>query len=136
MKTTTEFTLCVRPTSYTVYPGKEAIEPLSQLISRLEFEDEFQDDIISLGYLLDEANNLLYIHRGVNLDYIRRLLNNVHVNFIQAINSRSMKYEHEEIIPPRNIEQTDVINFIAGLNEHSSNNDRQQIFLVKTGGFG
>ena len=133
---TTEFHLCVRPTSYTVYPGKEAMIPLSQLISRLEFEDEFVDDVISLGYLLDTDNDILYLHRGVDLDYLRKLLNNVSVEFTPATPSREMNNEYEELIPPRNDEQVDVINFIAGLHEHAENVNNQQLFLVKTGGFG
>ena len=135
-KQTTEFEMRVCPTSYRIFPGKEAMEKLSQLISRLEFEDEFQDDIIALGYMLDEDRDMLYLHRGVNLEYLRNLLQNVRVKYVKAVNARPMNSEHEEFIPPRNKEQIDVINFIAGLDEHSANVNSQQLFLVKTGGFG
>ena len=47
-----------------------------------------------------------------------------------------MEFEYEEIIAPRNDEQVDVINFIAGLNQHATNIDASQLFLVKQPGFG
>ena len=47
-----------------------------------------------------------------------------------------MKFEYEEIIPPRNDEQVDVINFIAGQFHHQDNIDKPQLFLVKNPGFG
>ena len=131
-----EFQLNVQATSYVIYPGKEAMTPLSALIARLEIEDEFQDEIRILGYFLDEMHDKLYVHRGVNLEYLKNLLQHVRVEFVPPCNSRSMNFEYEEIIPPRNNEQLDVINFIAGLNEHASNVDDHQLFLVKAPGFG
>jgi hypothetical protein len=47
-----------------------------------------------------------------------------------------MDFEYDEIIAPRNEEQVDVINFITGTNEHSSNIKDSQIFVVKKPGFG
>jgi hypothetical protein len=47
-----------------------------------------------------------------------------------------MEFEYEEIIAPRDDDQVDVINFIAGLQQHSSNIEASQIFLVKKPGFG
>jgi hypothetical protein len=47
-----------------------------------------------------------------------------------------MKFKYEEIVAPRNDEQVDVINFIAGLREHGENLDKRQLFLVKKPGFG
>jgi hypothetical protein len=47
-----------------------------------------------------------------------------------------MKFEYEEIVAPRNKEQQDVINFIAGLQHFSTNRDVNQLFLVKKPGFG
>ena len=132
----THYHLYVNSTSYTVYPGKEALGPLSQLIARLEFEDEFEDDVISLGYMLDEDNNYLYLHRGIKLDYLRKLLKNVNVEFVPPNVAVSMNQHHDELIAPRSKEQVDVINFIAGLDEHATNVDDQQLFLVKKGGFG
>jgi hypothetical protein len=47
-----------------------------------------------------------------------------------------MKFEYEEIVSPRNDEQRDVINFIAGLKHFSENKNSRQLFLVKKPGFG
>ena len=49
---------------------------------------------------------------------------------------KPMKFEYEEIIGPRNEEQVDVINFIAGLKHHAQNINESQLFLVKKPGFG
>lgn len=132
----TEFKLCVRPTSYTVYPGRESMGPLSTLLNMFEYEDEYQDQLVQLGYILDEADDLLYLHKGISLDYLRRLLGNVRVEYTQPDEAKEMKFEYEEIIPPRNNEQVDVINFISGRDEHKSNLEDFQIFLVKNPGFG
>jgi hypothetical protein len=132
----TEFLLTVRPTSYTIYPGKEACEKMKTLLYLLEYEDEYNESLVQLGYLLDENKDLLYLHKGVSIDYIRRLLGNLRVKFQKPDPSKEMKFEYEEIVAPRNNEQVDVINFIAGLQEHESNIDDNQIFLVKAPGFG
>lgn len=49
---------------------------------------------------------------------------------------REMNFEYDEIIAPRNDEQVDVINFIAGLQHHASNINASQLFIVKPPGFG
>jgi DNA-dependent RNA polymerase auxiliary subunit epsilon len=132
----TEFQVQVRPTSYTVYPGKEALTPLRILLYTLEYEDEFQEQLIQLGYILDEKHDILYLHKGVSIDYLRKLLQNVRVKFIKPDEGKEMDYEYEEVVPPRNNEQVDVINFIAGLQHHASNINDNQLFLVKNPGFG
>ena len=45
-------------------------------------------------------------------------------------------FEYEEIISPRNEDQQDVIDFIAGTKGHIQNIDARQLFLVKQPGFG
>ena len=47
-----------------------------------------------------------------------------------------MLFEYEEIVSPRNDDQRDVIDFIAGLNKHSDNLSEIQLFIVKGTGFG
>lgn len=132
----TEFNITVRPTSYTVYPGKEAMQLMSQLLYQLEYEDEYNEELVQLGYMLDEENDILYLHKGVSLAYIRQLLTHVNVVYGVADTPHEMKFEYDEIVPPRNREQQDVINFISGMNEHDSNIDDNQIFIVKPPGFG
>ena len=132
----TKFDVKVRPTSITVYPGLEAIEHLTPLLNLLTYEDEFQEETKTLGYIYDEDQDLLYLHKGVDVNYLSRLLENTHIEYSPADPMKSMQFEYDEIVPPRNAEQTDCINFIAGIHQHSENIDDNQIFLVKNPGFG
>jgi len=130
------FTVTVRATSLTVYPGEEAMEPLQPLINLLQYEDEFEEVTHALGYVLDRDTDTLYLHKGVDLNFLKRLL--VDVEFINEPyhEFEEMSFEYEEIYPPRNEDQADVINFIGGINSHASNIDKRQLFLVKNPGFG
>lgn len=132
----TEFTVTIRATSIQVYPGQEAIIPLQPLLNLLTYEDEYAEQTKTLGFMLDTETDILYLHKGVDPEYLRRLL--VHVKFIMepCDPCREMKFDYEEIIPPRNDEQIDCINFITGTHEHLSNAKDTQIFLVKNPGFG
>ena len=56
--------------------------------------------------------------------------------FLEAVDAPEWNAEYEEIIPPRNDEQVDVINFISGQFHHQDNIDKPQLFLVKNPGFG
>lgn len=132
----TKFDVKVKSTSITVYPGLEAMEPLAPLLNLLTYEDEFQEETKTLGYIYDESQDLLYLHKGVDIDYIQRLLVNAHIEYVKADDSISMRFEYDELVSPRNNEQVDVINFIAGLQQHKENENDRQIFLVKDPGFG
>jgi hypothetical protein len=132
----TGFEIRVYATSVRIYPGREAVEPLSPLINLLTYEDEFQEMTKTLGYILDEEQDLLYFHKGVDISYIHRLLGNAKVVHMPADDARHMQFEYEEIVPPRNNEQVDCINFIMGINQHKDNENDRQIFLVKNPGFG
>lgn len=130
------FTITVRATSVLITPGAEAMSHLSQLINLHTYEDEFQDMTKQLGFLYDETYDTLYFHKGIDVQYLRRMLPDSHVIAEPFDPYREMNYQFEEIIPPRDDDQVDVINFIAGEKEHASNLNDAQIFLVKKGGFG
>lgn len=130
------FDVTIRATSITVYPGKKSFMLLQPLIDLLTYEDEFVEETKTLGYMYDDDTDVLYLHKGVDPNYLKRLL--VNVNFIYDLYHpcKEMKFEYDEIIAPRNDEQIDVINFIAGLNHHMANINDSQLFLVKAPGFG
>ena len=130
------FKVTVKATSIEIQDGANAMYMLSPLIDMLTYEDEFQEMTKTLGYILDEEQDLLYFHKGVDVSYIHRLLGNAKVIHMPADDARHMQFEYEEIIPPRNNEQVDCINFIMGINQHKENENDYQIFLVKNPGFG
>lgn len=131
-----KFKLTIRATSITITPGKEAIELLTPLINLHTFEDEFQERTCVLGFMYDETYDTLYFHKGVDINYIKRLLINVEIKQEPFTPYREMKYEFEEFIPPRDEEQIDCINFLSGTKNHITNVNESQVFLVKVGGFG
>ena len=120
----TTFDVVVKPTSITVYPASEAFPLLSPLIFLLEYEDEYREEVVRVGYLVDEQHDILYLHKGVSIDYLKQLLTKIHITYQPADTFVEMKFDYEELVPPRDNQQVDVINFIAGLDEHSSNKDR------------
>lgn len=130
------FKVTVRATSIQISDGVNAIYMLSPLIDRLTYEDEFEEATKTLGFIYDEDTDTLFLHKGVDLQYIQRLLLNMEVSYKLYDPYRPMKFEYEEIIAPRDDDQVDVINFIAGINHHSSNINDSQLFLVKKPGFG
>ena len=132
----TQFKVTVRTTSITVYRGEEGLYPLQSLLNLLTYEDEYVEETKTLGYILDSDTDTLYLHKGVDLNYLKRLLLNVEFVNDPYDDYDEMKFEYEEIIPPRNDEQVDVINFIAGQFHHQDNIDKPQLFLVKNPGFG
>lgn len=132
----TAFTVTIRSTSITVYPGRESLEYLQPLINLMTYEDEYSDMTKTLGCLYDDERDVLYLHRGVDLNYLQRLLPNVEFIMEHYDEYKEMNFEYEEVISPRNNEQIDVINFIAGIHEHSQNSTANQLFLVKAPGFG
>lgn len=132
----TTFTVTIRATSLTVFPGEEAAYMLQPLIDLLTYEDEYVEETKTLGYMYDSDTDILYLHKGVDLNYLKRLLLDVEFINDPYHDFKEMEFEYDEIIAPRNNEQVDVINFIAGINQHSNNLDARQIFLVKQPGFG
>ena len=114
----------------------QSLPLLQPLLNLLTYEDEYVEQIKTLGFMLDEETDILYLHKGVDPEYLRRLLINVHFVLEPCDPCKEMDFEYDEIITPRNEEQVDVINFITGTNEHSSNIKDSQIFVVKKPGFG
>jgi hypothetical protein len=116
--------------------GEEAMYLLSTLIDNLTYEDEFAEDTKTLGFIYDKDTDTLFLHKGVDIEYLQRCLGNIKVEYDLYHPYKPMKFEYEEIIAPRNDELSDVIDFICGKGGHSSNLGASQIFLVKQPGFG
>lgn len=129
------FVVTIRATSITISNGQEALYSLTTLIDMLTYEDEFAEDTKTLGFLYDKETDTLFLHKGIDINYLQRCLGNIRVVYDLYHPFRTMKFEYEEIIPPRNEEQVDVIDFITGAGYHN-NAEESQLFLVKTGGFG
>lgn len=102
----------------------------------MTYEDEFAEETKVLGFLYDETKDTLYLHKGVDIEYLMKMIPNMSIQKELYNKPKRMRFEYEEIVPPRNDEQVDVINFIAGLNQHSTNADARQLFLIKQPGFG
>lgn len=132
----TEFKITIRATSITIQPGEEAIGYVETLLDLMTYEDEFAEETKILGFLYEEESDTLYLHKGIDLDYLRKLLMNTKVVNEPFHHYKRLRFEYEEVIAPRNDEQVDVINFIAGLNHHSANLNERQLFLIKQPGFG
>ena len=130
------FTVTIRATSITISPGNASVELLHPLLSLFEYYNEFTEESHILGYMLDTDTDILYIHKGVELSYLQRLLGNVIFVKDEYDKCDPMRFEYEEIISPRNEDQQDVIDFIAGTKGHIQNIDARQLFLVKQPGFG
>lgn len=132
----TTFTVTIKATSITVSNGMEAFQLLTPLINMLTYEDEFVEETKTLGFMYDEPTDTLFLHKGVDIKYLQRLLIDMEVKYDLYDPYREMDFEYDEIIAPRNDEQVDVINFIAGLQHHASNINASQLFIVKPPGFG
>ena len=131
-----KFTVTVKATCITITPGKEACDILEPLINLHTYEDEFQDETKVLGFMYDEKYDTLYFHKGIDLNYIRRLLINVKIVEDPFTPYREMQYDFEEFIPPRDEDQKDCIDFLSAKNLHVKTANDSQVFLVKHGGFG
>ena len=132
----TEFLITIRATSILIQPGEEAIDYLETLIDLMTYEDEFEEQTKVLGFMYEQETDTLYLHKGVDLNYLRKLLPKYKIIEEPFHKFKRLRFEYEEIVPPRNEEQVDVINFIAGLNHHSANLNERQLFLIKQPGFG
>lgn len=130
------FNIHIRATSIHITPGKEAADRLYSLLQLLTYEDEYQEETKVLGFLLDEETDTLYIHKGVDLGYIKRILDDVNFIYDEFDTAKDMEFIYEEIVPPRNNDQVDVINFIAGIDTQKDSATKNQLFIVKDPGFG
>jgi len=130
------FKVTIRATSITVRPGIEAMVPLAPLLAMHEYEDEYQDTTAVLGYMLDEEHDVLYLHKGVDIEYLRRLLKDIEFEYDRFDEYKQMNYEFEEAFSPRDEDQQDVIDFISGKPPYRDSINESQIFVVKKGGFG
>lgn len=130
------FIVTVRATSILVSPGQDAFVPLKPLLDMHEYEDEYQDETKVLGYMYDEEHDTLYLHKGIDLEFLRRLLGDAEFKYDPYDPFKEMNYEFEEVIPPRDDDQISAIHFISGEHEYSSNINDSQIFLVLDTGKG
>ena len=130
------FQVTIRATSIIVTPGQEALTPLAPLLQLHEYEDEFQEEVKVLGYMYDEQHDRIFLHKGIDINYLRRLLGECEIKYDKYHPYKEMNFEFEEIFPPKNDDQRDCIDFIAGEKAHAQNINDPQIFLVKEPGFG
>lgn len=129
--------ITVKATSITVSNGSLVMDLLVPLFNLLTFEDEYSEETKTLGFLYDEETDTIFLHKGVDLNYLVKLIgDDCEIRYDLYDEFKEMEFEYEEIIAPRNDEQVDVINFITGQQDHASNIDASQIFLVKAPGFG
>lgn len=131
-----KFIITVRATGYLINNGEEALSLIEPIIDRLTYEDEYIEATKTLGWLYDKEHDLLFLHKGIDLNYITQYLGKCKILFRIGEPFREMGFEYEEIIAPRDKDQEDVIDFIAGQGPHLSNKNDSQIFLVKKPGFG
>ena len=130
------FQVTIRATSIIVTPGQEALTPLAPLLQLHEYEDEFQEVVKTLGFMYDEQHDRIFLHKGIDINYLRRLLGECEIRYDKYHPYKEMNFEFEEIFPPKNDDQRDCIDFIAGEKAHAQNINDSQIFLVKEPGFG
>ena len=129
--------ITVKATSITVSNGLLVMDLLVPLFNLLTFEDEYSEETKTLGFLYDEETDTIFLHKGVDLNYLVKLIgDDCEIRYDLHDEFKEMEFEYEEIIAPRNDEQVDVINFITGQQDHAANIDASQIFLVKQPGFG
>ncbi len=110
--------------------------PLAPLLDMHEYEDEYQEKTNVLGYMYDEDHDVLYLHKGVDIGYIQRLLHDIEVKRDPYDPYKEMNYQFEEVYAPRDDDQECAIDFISGENAYTSNANDSQIFLVLTTGAG
>ena len=130
------FEIGIYPTHITVSNAKEASVKLSRLLELFEYEDEYEEVMNVLGYVINEEKDILYFNKGVDVEYIRKCLVDATVKTYSAFEPDEMIFDYEEIIPPRNDEQVEMINFVSAANEWSTTSDSPQVFMVAKTGVG
>ena len=130
------FEIGIYPTHITVSNAKEASVKLSRLLELFEYEDEYEEVMNVLGYVINEEKDILYFNKGVDVEYIRKCLVDVSIKTYSAFEPDEMIFDYEEIIPPRNEEQVEMINFVSAANEWSTTSNSPQIFMVSAVGTG
>lgn len=134
------FNVEVYTTHITVDNASDALEMLQPLLDRMIYEDTYapaDGDVLKVrGYIYDEDNDVIYFHRGVDIEYLHRLLINIKVTMNAYDEFEEMKFDFEEIIPPRDEYQQDIISFFKGVNGHASSYKRNQLLLPAGTGTG
>ena len=132
------FNIDVYTTHITVDNSMEAEELIEPLLARMIYEDTYATDEIlkERGYVFDTDADLLYLHRGVDLTYLQRLLINSKVRIHEPDEYDSMEYQFEEVIPPRDQLQVDIIDFFKGINGHANTAGCHQLLLQAGTGTG
>ena len=130
------FEINVYPTHISVSNAKEASIKLGKLLELFEYEDEYEEVINTLGYVINEQQDILYFNKGVDVEYIKKTLVDATVTIHEAPEPADMLFEYEEIIPPRDEEQVEMINFVSASNEWARTKNSPQIFMVAKTGVG
>ena len=130
------YKLTIRNTCVVVEPGDDAMSVLGPVVTNLTYEDEFVEKTVTLGIMHDTKHDKIYIHKGIDIDFLKKLLVNVEVIDDTDYEGLDMNFHFEELIAPRNNEQRDVINFIAGEESFVDNKTDPRLFVVKQPGFG
>lgn len=130
------YKIIVRNTCVVVRPGDEALKHLRAVVDMLTYEDDYVERTVTLGIMLDKRSDSLYIHKGIDIDMLRKFLFPVDIEYDIDYEGEDMNFQFEELISPRNDEQVDVINFLAGEKDFADNKNDSQVFLVKKPGFG
>ena len=131
-----KYKIVIKNTCVVVTPGKDAMTQIRPIVNMLTYEDEFVEETITLGVMLNESSNELYLHKGIDISFLRKLLINTEIEYDTDYEGRDMNFKFEELIAPRNDEQEDVINFIAGVEDFEDTLDDSRLFVVKKPGFG
>jgi superfamily II DNA or RNA helicase len=130
------FEINVYPTHISVSNAKEASIKLGKLLELFEYEDEYEEVINTLGYVINEQQDILYFNKGVDVEYIKKTLVDAKVTVHEAPEPAEMLFEYEEIIPPRDDEQVEMINFVSASNEWARTKNSPQVFMVAKTGVG
>lgn len=133
-----KFIIEVHPTHIIVSDADECINILEPLLDKYQYEDEYIESINILGFYIDEKTNTLYLNKGVSVDYLVHMLKTqCEVKLLSGGNPcKPMNFEYEEIVPPRDDIQTEIIDFIAGTGIWNDIIDVNQIFVVAATGLG
>lgn len=135
-----KFDVDVYTTHITVNNGNEASELLEPLLDRMIYEDTYapaDGEVLKVrGYIYDEEQDMLYFHKGVDIEYLRRLLINIKVTLHEHDPFDNMKFDFEEVISPRDDYQKDIIDFFKGVNAHTNSYNRHQLLLPAGTGTG